>query len=98
MTQTQIIEMVQMHHPEMGDTEIRLYLNKALDEFCESTRILKGQQTFTTRASTRYSELNDLDGDSSVTDQHKFIDVGRVDFNNYQISRLQDPPEKYSSS
>tara|TARA_R100001244_G_scaffold128182_1_gene99058 strand:- start:301 stop:597 length:297 start_codon:yes stop_codon:yes gene_type:complete len=98
MTQTQIIEMVQIHHPEMGDTEIRLHLNKALDEFCESTRILKGQQRFLTTASTRYYKLNDLDADGSETDQHKFIDVSRVDFNNYQISRLQDPPEKYSST
>ena len=98
MTQTQIIEMVQMHHPEMGETEIRLYLNKALDEFCENTRILKGQQTFTTTADTRYYKLDDLDADGSEADQHKFIDVDRVDYNNYQISRLQDPPEKYSSS
>ena len=98
MTQTQIIEMVQIHHPEMGDTEIRLHLNKALDEFCEGTRILKGQQTFTTTATTRYYKLSDLDSDGSETDQHKFIDVGRVDYNNYQISRLQDPPEKYSST
>lgn len=98
MTQKQIVEIVQMHHPEMGETEIRLYLNKALDEFCESTRILKGQQTFTTTSDTRYYKLNDLDADGSESDQHKFIDVNRVDFNNYQISRLQDPPEKYSSS
>ena len=98
MTQTQIIEMVQMHHPEMGETEIRLYLNKALDEFCENTRILKGQQTFTTTADTRYYKLDDLDAHGSEADQHKFIDVSRVDYNNYQISRLQDPPEKYSSS
>ena len=98
MTQTQIIEMVQMHHPEMGDTEIRLHLNKGLDEFCEGTRILKGQQTFTTTADTRYYKLDDLDADASEADQHKFIDVSRVDYNNYQISRLQDPPEKYSSS
>ena len=98
MTQTQIIEMVQMHHPEIGDTEIRLHLNKGLDEFCEGTRILKGQQTFTTTADTRYYKLDDLDADGSEADQHKFIDVSRVDYNNYQISRLQDPPEKYSSS
>ena len=98
MTQTQIIEMVQMHHPEMGDTEIRLHLNKGLDEFCEGTRILKGQQTFTTTADTRYYKLDDLDADGSEADQHKFIDVARVDYNNYQISRLQDPPEKYSST
>ena len=94
MTQTQIIEMVQMHHPEMGETDIRLYLNNALAEFCVNTRILKGQQTFTTTADTRYYKLDDLDADGSEADQHKFIDVSRVDYNNYQISRLQDPPEK----
>ena len=98
MKQQQMIEMIQKHHPEMTATEIRIYLNKALDEFCESTRILKGQQTFTTTSDTRYYKLNDLDADGSESDQHKFIDVNRVDFNNYQISRLQDPPEKYSSS
>ena len=98
MTQKQIIEMVKMHHPKMGDTEIRIYLNKALDEFCEQTKILKGQETFTTTADTRYYKLDDLDADGSGADQHKFIDVDRVDYNNYQISRLQEPPEKYSSS
>ena len=98
MTQTQIIEIVKMHHPEMGDTEIRIYLNKALDEFCEHTRILQGQQTFTTTASTRYYKLDDLDADGSSADQFKFIDVGRVDYNNFQISRLQEPPQKYSST
>ena len=98
MTQLQLIELVRMHHPDMGETEIGLYLNKALTEFCEKTRILKGQQTFTTTADTRYYKLDDLDADGSEADQHKFIDVNRVDFDNYQISRLQDPPEKYSST
>ena len=98
MKQQQMIEMIQKHHPEMTATEIRIYLNKALDEFCEQTKILKGQQTFTTASSQRYYKLNDLDGDDSGTDQHKFIDVDRVDYDNYQVSRLQDPPEKYSST
>ena len=91
MTQTQIIEMVQIHHPDMGETEIRLHLNKALDEFCEGTRILKGQQTFTTTSSTRYYKLNDLDADGSETDQHKFIDVGRVDYNNCLLYTSPSP-------
>jgi len=50
MTQTQIIELVQQHHPEMGETQIRLYLNRALDEFCRKTRILKTLYTFSTVA------------------------------------------------
>ena len=98
MTQKQILEMVKQHHPEMSNAEARLHLNKALDEFCEHTRVLQGQQTFTTTASTRYYKLDDLDGDGSSADQFKFIDVNRVDYNNYQISRLQDPPQKYSST
>tara|TARA_R100000656_G_scaffold123904_1_gene101008 strand:+ start:720 stop:1016 length:297 start_codon:yes stop_codon:yes gene_type:complete len=98
MTQKQILEMVKQHHPEMSNAEARLHLNKALDEFCEHTRVLQGQQTFTTTASTRYYKLDDLDADGSSADQFKFIDVNRVDYNNYQISRLQDPPQKYSST
>ena len=97
MKQQQMIEMVQKHHPEMTETEIRIYLNKALDEFCEQTKILKGQATFTTISEQRYYRLIDLDGDGDSSDQHQFIDIDRVDFNDYQISRLQDPPEKYSS-
>ena len=73
MTQTQIIEIVKMHHPEMGDTEIRIYLNKALDEFCEHTRILQGQQTFTTTASTRYYKLDDLDLKIQYLDTPQFF-------------------------
>jgi hypothetical protein len=98
VTQKQILEMVKQHHPDMSDAEARLHLNKALDEFCEHTRVLQGQQTFTTTASTRYYKLDDLDADGSSADQFKFIDVNRVDYNNYQISRLQDPPQKYSST
>tara|TARA_R110000744_G_scaffold40374_2_gene91581 strand:- start:931 stop:1227 length:297 start_codon:yes stop_codon:yes gene_type:complete len=98
MKQQQMIEMIQKHHPEMTETEIRIYLNKALDEFCEQSKILKGQQEFTTTTNKRYYELNDLDSDSSETDQHKFIDVDRVDYDDFQISRLQEPPQKYSST
>ena len=98
MKQIQMIEMVKKHHPELSNAEIRIYLNKALDEFCEQTRILKGRTSFTTAADTRYYRLSDLDADGSGTDQHKFIDIDRVDFNNYRISKLQDAPEKFSST
>ena len=97
MTQKQILEMVKLHHPDMSDAQARIHLNKALDEFCEQTKILKGQATFTTISEQRYYRLIDLDGDGDSSEQHQFIDIDRVDFNDYQISRLQDPPEKYSS-
>ena len=47
MTQKQILEMVKLHHPDMSDAQARIHLNKALDEFCEQTKILKGQATLT---------------------------------------------------
>ena len=83
MTQTQIIELVQQHHPEMGETQIRLYLNRALDEFCRKTRILKTLYTFSTVADKRYYNL-----DSDV------LEVTRVDYDNYEIPRLVTAPEK----
>ena len=43
MTQKQLIETVQQHHPNLGETQIRIFLNKALDEFCRKTRILLQQ-------------------------------------------------------
>tara|TARA_R110000803_G_C11976961_1_gene320270 strand:+ start:856 stop:1122 length:267 start_codon:yes stop_codon:yes gene_type:complete len=83
MTQTQIIELVQQHHPEMGEAQIRLYLNRASDEFCRKTRILKSLYTFPTVSGKRYYNL-----DSNI------LEVTRVDYDNYEIPRLGSPPEK----
>ena len=63
MTQKQMIELIQTHHPDMGVTEARLYLNKALKEFCRETKILSGSTTFSTEADKRYNDL-----DSKVLD------------------------------
>tara|TARA_B100000902_G_scaffold330981_1_gene328203 strand:- start:573 stop:836 length:264 start_codon:yes stop_codon:yes gene_type:complete len=83
MTQKQMIELVQMHHPDMGDTEARLYLNRALKEFCRETRILSGSTTFSTVVDQRYYDL-----DSTV------LEVTRLDVDNYRIDRLVGLPEK----
>jgi hypothetical protein len=48
MTQKQLIETVKQHHPDLQDAQIRIFLNKALDEFCRRTRILKTLYTFNT--------------------------------------------------
>ena len=83
MTQTELIEIVQQHHPLLGETQIRIFLNKALDEFCRKTRILKTLYTFSTVADKRYYNL-----DSSI------VEVTRVDYDNYEIPRLVGQPEK----
>jgi len=83
MKQTQLIELVKQHHPELGEAQIRIYLNRALDEFCRKTRILKTLYTFSTVANKRYYPL-----DSDI------LEVTRVDYDDYQIPRLGTPPEK----
>ncbi len=37
----EMIELVQQHHPHMGETEIVKLLNRTKDEFCEETAIFK---------------------------------------------------------
>ena len=83
MTQQQLIEMVKQHHPEMGDAQIRIYLNKALDEFCRKTRVLNTLYTFPTVADQRYYDLSD-----------DIIEITRVDYDGYEIPRLVGKPEK----
>ena len=83
MTQQQLIETVKQHHPEMGDAQIRIYLNKALDEFCRKTRVLNTLYTFPTVADQRYYDLDD-----------DIIEITRVDYDGYEIPRLVGKPEK----
>ena len=63
MTQQELIELVQQHHLEMGETEIRKLLNRTQDNICRKTEILKGHTTDTTVADQRFYDL-----DSTVLD------------------------------
>tara|TARA_R100001443_G_scaffold117244_2_gene140863 strand:- start:161 stop:913 length:753 start_codon:yes stop_codon:yes gene_type:complete len=45
MTQQQMIESIQQIYPDMGETQLRLLLNDALDEFVEETRVLTDTKT-----------------------------------------------------
>ena len=83
MTQKQLIETVKQHHPDLQDAQIRIFLNKALDEFCRRTRILKTLYTLNTTIDKRYYPL-----DSNI------LEVTRVDYDNYRIPRLVGQPEK----
>ncbi len=83
MTQQQLIELVQQHHPNMRETEIRLYLNRALIDFCKQTRIMSGTSTISTIADQRYYDLAET-----------VLEVTRVDCDDYQINRLIGRPEK----
>ena len=38
---TEMIELIRQHHPHMQDNEIRLLLNRASDDFCAKTELIK---------------------------------------------------------
>ena len=59
MTQQQLIEAIKRHAPELGEPEIREKLDEVSDMFCEETRVLEGQWSFTTNPSQMYYDLDD---------------------------------------
>ena len=54
MTQLELIELVQQHHPTMGHTEIRLGINRAQDDYCARTELIKTSFVQNSTAGKRY--------------------------------------------
>ena len=77
MTQKEIIELVQQHHPHMRNTEIRKLLDRAQDSFCIQTEILEKPYTTPSVANKRYYTLSD-----------EIIKVLSVQFDDVEIPRL----------
>ena len=58
MKTKEMIELVQQHHPYMGESEAIKLLNRAKDDFCERTEIVKDTYTSSTVANQRYYTLD----------------------------------------
>ena len=88
MTLNEIIELVKQHHPHMHDTEIRLLANRASDDFCAKTEILKDS----------FSLGADVDADSTTANQRYYtipsevLTIREVYLNNVRIPRLIGKP------
>ena len=96
MTVQQMIELVQQHHPSMGETEIIKMLNLALDEFVIQTRMIKDVATIATTTDQRYY---DFDDSSSISDSDDVLEVFRVEYDTSggfgkKIPRLLEPPSE----
>lgn len=83
MTQKQMLEMVRQHHPDVSETQIRLWLNAAMEDFARRTRMLSGAFEFTTVPDQRYYGLSD-----------DILEITSVDYDGYDIPRLGNRPEK----
>ena len=58
MTAKEMIELIQQHHPHMGETEIVKLINRAKNDFCAKTEIVKDTYTSVTVADQRYYTLD----------------------------------------
>ena len=61
MTQQEIIEQIQQIHPEIGETQVRLMLNTAIDEFSDSARFNEKLASVDVVADKRYYDFSDFD-------------------------------------
>jgi len=81
--QKNMVELVNQHHPDVGEQQIRIWLNDALREFSRRTKIIKKAYTFDTNLNERYYGLPEY-----------IIEVNSVDYDGYKIPRLIGKPTK----
>jgi len=77
MTQKQIIEQIQQVHPEIGETQLRIMLNNALDEFVAETRTNEELETIDPSSDQRYYAFSSL---SNTTNAEDVLEVMQVSY------------------
>ena len=81
MKQLELIELVQQHHPQMGHTEIRKALNRAQNDYCARTELIKETYVQNSIAGHRYYNLDD-----------NILKILSIQINDVEIPRLQGNP------
>lgn len=93
MTQKEMIETIQQQHPEFGETQLRLMLNRAIEKFDDETQILTRTAQYSGSdnnpdaplADKRRYSFHEFDG---ITSEDEVIKLTRVDYNNKPIKRF----------
>ena len=81
MTAKEMIELIQQHHPHIGEVEAIKLLNRAKDDFCAKTEIVKDSYTSSTVADQRYYTLD-----------NKIIKIKDIWLNDVKIPMLVGKP------
>ena len=86
MKQQEMIETIQQDFPNIGETQIRLMLNRALDKFDSEVELERGTATVSVTADDkrRYA-FTDFTG---ITNNDDVLSIDRVAYNNKQIKRF----------
>ena len=66
MTAKEMIELVKQHHPHMGEVEVLKLLNRAKDDYCAQTEIVKKRYTHVSADANTETAAN-TDGDNGIT-------------------------------
>ena len=77
MTHLQILEQIQQVHPEIGESQLTVMLNNALDEFVSEARTNEKLGIVTPVAAQRYYDFSDLD---SVSNDEDVLEVMQVSY------------------
>ena len=81
MLTKEMIELVRQHHPHMGESEIVKLLNRAKNDFCARTEIVKDSYVFDTVVNQRYYNMDE-----------KIIKVKSVWLNGIRIDKVIGKP------
>lgn len=91
MTQQEMIETIQQDFPEIGETQLRLMLNRALDKFESEVELLRGTATVSVTQDDKrryaFSEFV-VEGTETAVVADDVLSVDRVDYNNIQVKRF----------
>ena len=94
MTAKEMIELVQQHHSDMGEVEIIKLLNRAKDDFCAKTEIIKNKYT-----SISGDYADDANGETAITADRRYYTLSKlilkirdVWLNDVKISRIIGKP------
>lgn len=88
-----MIEIIQQQHPDIGETQIRLMLNRAIESFDDETQILTGVSEYIgpdanadapVAGKRRYDFIHFKD----ITSKDQVIKITRVDYNNKPVKRF----------
>ena len=79
MNKKELFEWIRMHHPDVNETMLTKLVNRAMDDFCEKTEIIKTASTLTTTSNQRFYNLaNDI------------LKIKELRIDELPIPRLQD--------
>ena len=81
MTQKELIEMIQQHHPDAGETMIRKTLNRAQNDFSAKTGMVHGIADDVLVGDKRFYDLDP-----------GMLEIKKVEIDNIAIKRLVVPP------